>query len=42
MNLSPEWVDLLRDSGIDAIHWSKLGETGDADNQRLADAPVVR
>ena len=31
MNLSPEWVGLLRESGIDAIHWSKLGEANAPD-----------
>ena len=24
MNLSPEWVGLLENSGIDAIHWSTV------------------
>jgi predicted nuclease of predicted toxin-antitoxin system len=25
MNLSPRWVNLLADAGIDATHWSMLG-----------------
>ncbi|MDZ4813656.1 MAG: DUF5615 family PIN-like protein [Pseudomonadota bacterium] len=25
MNLSPRWVALLADQGIDAVHWSLLG-----------------
>jgi predicted nuclease of predicted toxin-antitoxin system len=25
MNLSPRWVNLLAEAGIDAVHWSALG-----------------
>jgi predicted nuclease of predicted toxin-antitoxin system len=25
MNLSPRWVDVLNDAGIEAIHWSSVG-----------------
>ncbi len=25
MNLSPRWVNLLADAGIEAAHWSMLG-----------------
>jgi len=32
MNLSPEWVELLKESGIDALHWSRLGETNAPDD----------
>jgi predicted nuclease of predicted toxin-antitoxin system len=31
MNLSPRWVDWLRDAGLDAEHWSEIGEATDAD-----------
>jgi predicted nuclease of predicted toxin-antitoxin system len=27
MNLSPRWVDCLREAGLDAEHWSTIGET---------------
>lgn len=26
MNLPPSWVDFLRGEGIDAVHWSEVGE----------------
>jgi predicted nuclease of predicted toxin-antitoxin system len=26
MNLSPRWVDYLRARGIDAVHWSSVGD----------------
>jgi predicted nuclease of predicted toxin-antitoxin system len=25
MNLSPEWIGVLRAAGIDAVHWSSVG-----------------
>ena len=25
MNLSPEWIGVLRTAGIDAVHWSSVG-----------------
>lgn len=31
MNLSPRWVDWLRDAGMDAEHWSAIGESTDTD-----------
>lgn len=31
MNLSPRWVDWLRDAGMDAEHWSAVGEATDTD-----------
>ncbi len=31
MNLSPRWVNLLTDAGIDATHWSTLGATNAPD-----------
>ena len=33
MNLSPKWVEHLRASGHDAIHWSALGIVGASDEQ---------
>jgi predicted nuclease of predicted toxin-antitoxin system len=38
MNLSPEWVELLRKSGIDAIHWSTVGEPNAPDDELFAHA----
>lgn len=26
MNLSPRWVGFLRDNGIEAVHWSTVGD----------------
>ena len=31
MNLSPRWVHWLRDAGMDAEHWSAIGEATDTD-----------
>ena len=26
MNLSPQWIEALADAGIEAQHWSKVGD----------------
>ena len=26
MNLSPDWVDLLAENGLEAVHWSNIGD----------------
>jgi len=26
MNLSPDWIPVLRDAGFEAIHWSEVGD----------------
>ena len=31
MNLSPKWTELFKKHGIDAVHWSMLGEHGAKD-----------
>jgi len=31
MNLSPAWVEYLRSVGIEAVHWSDVGDPGAAD-----------
>jgi predicted nuclease of predicted toxin-antitoxin system len=36
MNLSPGWVETLRESGWEAVHWSSLGDP------RAADADIMR
>jgi hypothetical protein len=33
MNLSPEWAESPRESGLDAIHWSRLGEANAPDHK---------
>ncbi len=27
MNLSPNWISVLRDSGWEAVHWSAVGQS---------------
>lgn len=36
MNLSPRWVDLLTDAGIEAAHWSTLGAKNAPDSEIMA------
>jgi len=31
MNLSPDWVPVLKDAGFEAVHWSKLGDPSASD-----------
>lgn len=31
MNISPEWVQVFADYGIEAIHWSSIGNPGATD-----------
>ena len=26
VNLSPEWVPVLIDAGLEAVHWAKIGD----------------
>jgi predicted nuclease of predicted toxin-antitoxin system len=33
MNLSPRWIDLLNDAGIEAVHWSKIGRPNAPDSE---------
>ena len=35
MNLSPEWVPLLRQNGFEALHWSEIGRATAADDEVL-------
>ncbi len=32
MNLSPKWVDVFDAEGWEAVHWSKIGDLGAADD----------
>lgn len=36
MNLSPRWVSLLADAGIEAAHWSTLGAANAPDAEIMA------
>ena len=36
MNLSPRWVNLLAEAGIDAVHWSALGSPNAPDVEIMA------
>jgi predicted nuclease of predicted toxin-antitoxin system len=36
MNLSPRWIDLLVDAGIEAAHWSTLGKNNAPDSEIMA------
>lgn len=36
MNLSPRWVNLLADAGIEAAHWSALGAANAPDAEIMA------
>lgn len=36
MNLSPRWIGLLVDTGIEAAHWSTLGENNAPDSEIMA------
>jgi predicted nuclease of predicted toxin-antitoxin system len=36
MNLSPRWVKLLLDAGIEASHWSNLGRANAPDAEIMA------
>lgn len=33
MNLSPRWVNLLTEAGIEAAHWSELGPVNASDSE---------
>ena len=40
MNLSPRWVGVLVDAGIEAAHWSTLGASNAPDSEIMAYASV--
>ena len=33
MNLSPDWVEVLKQGGFDSIHWSEVGEIRATDGE---------
>lgn len=38
MNLSPDWCEVLRRDGWDAVHWSETGKPGAPDKELLSHA----
>ena len=36
MNLSPDWIDVLREAGHEAVHWSTEGSARATDREILA------
>ena len=40
MNLSPRWISVLADAGIEAAHWSTLGANNAPDSEIMAYANV--
>ena len=36
MNLSPRWIGVLADAGIEAAHWSTLGANNAPDSEIMA------
>ncbi len=36
MNLSPRWIKVLADAGVDATHWTMLGPNNAPDTQIMA------
>lgn len=36
MNLSPEWIEVLRQSGFTAVHWSEVGKAAARDTELMA------
>ena len=36
MNLSPRWIGLLKDSGVEAVHWSMVGKINATDADIMA------
>ena len=40
MNLSPQWVDFLREKGIEAIHWAAVGDIAAKDSEIMEWAKI--
>uniref|UniRef100_E6QMI1 DUF5615 domain-containing protein n=1 Tax=mine drainage metagenome TaxID=410659 RepID=E6QMI1_9ZZZZ len=36
MNLSPNWARFLKDEGVDAVHWSEVGQANTPDSALIA------
>ena len=41
VNLSPEWVEVLTDAGLQAVHWSTVGDPA-APDEEIMDWPLTR
>lgn len=41
MNLSPRWVDVLNGAGLEAVHWSSVGQGDAADSAIMAYAVAL-
>ena len=33
MNLSPDWIPVLREAGLEVVHWSNIGDPGAPDKE---------
>jgi predicted nuclease of predicted toxin-antitoxin system len=40
MNLSPRWVKLLNDAGVQAVHWASIGKGNAPDSEIMAYAAL--
>ena len=40
MNLSPRWIAMLVDAGVDAMHWSAIGAKTAPDSEIMAYAKL--
>jgi len=40
MNLSPAWVDFLKEAGFEAVHWSRIGSHDASDDSLMTWAAV--
>ena len=36
MNLSPRWIELFTDAGMDAVHWSSVGRANAPDSEIMS------
>ncbi|WP_437539747.1 hypothetical protein [Sorangium sp. So ce726] len=36
MNLSPTWAPFLKDEGVEAVHWSAIGDPRAQDRELMA------
>ena len=36
MNLSPDWVNVLRAKGVESVHWAMIGPASAADKELMA------
>ena len=41
MNLSPTWAEYLQAAGLEAQHWSTLGDSREPDKLRVRVLPIV-